>query len=122
MNFLQIFSECFQEADIRSYHKARDGHIFCQGMGLQVQILCADIFLLNYVHILRRWYQKFRNRQAEIQEKLDALDAWNLDANLELAMEALRCPPAEQVVDVLSGGERRRVALCRLLLQKPDQH
>ena len=54
------------------------------------------------------------------QEKLDAADAWNLDANLELAMEALRCPPADQVVDVLSGGERRRVALCRLLLQQPD--
>lgn len=59
-------------------------------------------------------------RQGEVQEKLDALDAWNLDNNLELAMDALRCPPAEQVVDVLSGGERRRVALCRLLLQKPD--
>lgn len=59
-------------------------------------------------------------RQAEVQEKIDALDAWNLDNNLELAMEALRCPPGDQVVDVLSGGERRRVALCRLLLQKPD--
>ncbi len=59
-------------------------------------------------------------RQGEVQEKLDALDAWNLDANLELAMEALRCPPSDQIVDVLSGGERRRVALCRLLLQKPD--
>src|SRR5574344_2209611 len=59
-------------------------------------------------------------RQGEVQEKLDALDAWNLDNNLELAMDALRCPPAEQIVDVLSGGERRRVALCRLLLQKPD--
>ena len=59
-------------------------------------------------------------RQGEVQEKLDALDAWNLDNNLELAMDALRCPPSDQVVDVLSGGERRRVALCRLLLQKPD--
>ena len=59
-------------------------------------------------------------RQGEVQEKLDALDAWNLDNNLELGMDALRCPPADQVVDVLSGGERRRVALCRLLLQKPD--
>jgi len=63
---------------------------------------------------------KLCTRQGEVQEKLDALDAWNLDANLELAMEALRCPPSDQVVDVLSGGERRRVALCRLLLQKPD--
>ena len=65
-------------------------------------------------------FDKLCARQAEIQEKLDAADAWNLDSNLELAMDALRCPPAEQVVDVLSGGERRRVALCRLLLQKPD--
>lgn len=63
---------------------------------------------------------KLCQRQGDIQEKLDALDAWNLDANLELAMEALRCPPSDQIVDVLSGGERRRVALCRLLLQKPD--
>ena len=63
---------------------------------------------------------KLGTRQGEVQEKLDALDAWNLDNNLELAMDALRCPPADQVVDVLSGGERRRVALCRLLLQKPD--
>ncbi|MBQ5490549.1 MAG: energy-dependent translational throttle protein EttA [Treponema sp.] len=65
-------------------------------------------------------FDKLCARQAELQEKLDAADAWNLDANLELAMDALRCPPPEQVVDVLSGGERRRVALCRLLLQKPD--
>lgn len=65
-------------------------------------------------------FDKLCTRQAEIQEKLDALDAWNLDANLELAMDALRCPPPEQSVDVLSGGEKRRVALCRLLLQKPD--
>lgn len=65
-------------------------------------------------------FDKLCARQADIQEKLDLLDAWNLDNNLELAMDALRCPPPEQVVDVLSGGERRRVALCRLLLQKPD--
>ena len=65
-------------------------------------------------------FDKLCARQAELQEKLDACDAWNLDANLELAMDALRCPPPDQVVDVLSGGERRRVALCRLLLQQPD--
>ncbi|MBE6349766.1 MAG: energy-dependent translational throttle protein EttA, partial [Spirochaetaceae bacterium] len=65
-------------------------------------------------------FDKLCNRQAEIQEKLDLLDAWNLDSRLELAMDALRCPPGDQIVDVLSGGERRRVALCRLLLQKPD--
>ena len=59
-------------------------------------------------------------RQGAVQEKLDALDAWDLDSRLELAMEALRCPPGETPVRVLSGGERRRVALVRLLLQKPD--
>ncbi|MGP1522274.1 MAG: energy-dependent translational throttle protein EttA [Treponema sp.] len=59
-------------------------------------------------------------KQAAIQEKLDAADAWNLDSKLELAMDALRCPPQDMKIDVLSGGEKRRVALCRLLLQKPD--
>ncbi len=59
-------------------------------------------------------------RQGEVQESLDRLDAWDLDSRLELAMDALRCPPSEAKVAILSGGERRRVALCRLLLQKPD--
>jgi len=63
---------------------------------------------------------KLIQRQGEVQEKLDSLDAWDLDSRLEMAMDALRCPPAEVQVDVLSGGEKRRVALCRLLLQKPD--
>ncbi len=65
-------------------------------------------------------FDKLCTRQAEIQEKLDALDAWNLDSNLELAMGARRCPPPEQCVDVFSGGEKRRVAFCRILLHKPD--
>jgi ATP-binding cassette ChvD family protein len=60
------------------------------------------------------------NRQGEIQEKLDAAGAWDIDARLEMAMEALRCPPPDQRLDTCSGGERRRVALCRLLLSKPD--
>jgi energy-dependent translational throttle protein EttA len=59
-------------------------------------------------------------RQGEVQEKLDQQDAWDLDARLEMAMDALRCPPPDTPVKVLSGGERRRVALCRLLLQRPD--
>ncbi len=63
---------------------------------------------------------KLIERQAKVQEKLDSLDAWDLDARLDMAMDALRCPPAETPVKVLSGGEKRRVALCRLLLQKPD--
>jgi energy-dependent translational throttle protein EttA len=63
---------------------------------------------------------KLIQRQAEVQEKLDATDAWDLDSRLEMAMDALRCPPGDTPVNILSGGERRRVALCRLLLQKPD--
>ena len=63
---------------------------------------------------------KLFSRQAELQDIIDATDAWNLDSTLERAMDALRCPPEDQPVTHLSGGERRRVALCRLLLQKPD--
>ena len=59
-------------------------------------------------------------RQGEVQEKLDTLDAWDLDSRLEMAMDALRCPPGDTAVKQLSGGEKRRVALCRLLLQAPD--
>jgi ATP-binding cassette ChvD family protein len=59
-------------------------------------------------------------RQGIVQEKLDAMNAWDLDSRLEMAMDALRCPPGDTLVEVLSGGEKRRVALCRLLLQKPD--
>ncbi|MGB3955693.1 MAG: ATP-binding cassette domain-containing protein, partial [Brooklawnia sp.] len=63
---------------------------------------------------------KLLTRQGEVQERLDALDAWDLDSRLELAMDALRCPPGDTSISVLSGGELRRVALCRLLLKKPD--
>ncbi len=65
-------------------------------------------------------FEKLCDRQALLQEKLDHLDAWDLDSRLELAMDALRCPASETGIKVLSGGEKRRVALCRLLLQKPD--
>lgn len=64
--------------------------------------------------------EKLFARQAELQDQIDAMDAWTLDSKLERAMDALRCPPEDQLVAHLSGGERRRVALCRLLLQKPD--
>ncbi|NDY57934.1 energy-dependent translational throttle protein EttA [Desulfovibrio sulfodismutans] len=63
---------------------------------------------------------KLITRQGEVQEKLDALDAWDLDSKLDMAMDALRCPPPDTPVSQISGGERRRVALCRLLLQQPD--
>lgn len=64
--------------------------------------------------------EKLINRQAELQDKLDACDAWNIDNKLERAMDALRCPPDDQQISTLSGGEKRRVALCRLLLSQPD--
>lgn len=64
--------------------------------------------------------QKLIDRQGEVQERMDQVDAWEIDSKLERAMDALRCPPEDQKVDTLSGGERRRVALCRLLLQNPD--
>jgi len=64
--------------------------------------------------------EKLLERQGEVQEKLDAADAWDLDSRLEMAMDALRCPPPDSTIENLSGGEKRRVALCRLLLQKPD--
>jgi len=63
---------------------------------------------------------KLCERQATVQEKLDALDAWDIDSRLDMAMDALRCPPGDTSIKVLSGGEKRRVALCRLLLQKPS--
>ncbi len=65
-------------------------------------------------------FDKLINRQGEVQEKLDHLDAWNLENKLEKAMDALRCPPSEALIKNLSGGEKRRVAMCRLLLQQPD--
>ena len=65
-------------------------------------------------------FDKLLARQAELQDKLDAADAWNIDQRLDRAMDALRCPPDDANVTTLSGGERRRVALCRLLLQQPD--
>ena len=65
-------------------------------------------------------FDKLLARQAELQDKLDAADAWNLNSKLDRAMDALQCPPDDQTIATLSGGERRRVALCRLLLQQPD--
>src|SRR5438046_9506198 len=63
---------------------------------------------------------KLLEKQGELQEKIDHLGAWDIDQQLEMAVDALRCPPGEQSIGTLSGGEKRRVALCRLLLQKPD--
>ena len=65
-------------------------------------------------------YDTLLEKQSKLQEKIDHLNAWDLDSKLEQAMDAMRCPPPETPVNILSGGERRRVALCRLLLQEPD--
>lgn len=86
----------------------------------------AEYEEINNKFVLPEYYEDSEKmdalfaRQAELQDIIDATDAWNLDSKLERAMDALRCPPEDQPVKNLSGGERRRVALCRLLLQKPD--
>ena len=85
----------------------------------------ADL-LVHYNEVMARWgepdadYEKLGAEQAELEDRIAAADAWNLERNVEIAMDALRCPPGDAAVDTLSGGERRRVALCRLLLTRPD--
>jgi sulfate-transporting ATPase len=80
----------------------------------------------RYNEVLAMWgdpdadFDKVGAQQAELEDKINAADAWNVERNVEIAMDALRCPPGDAGVDTLSGGERRRVALCRLLLAKPD--
>ena len=79
-----------------------------------------DMFGLPEVYENSRKMEELMTKQAELQDKIDATNAWELDTKLEIAMDALRTPPGETPINVLSGGERRRVALCRLLLQEPD--
>lgn len=99
--------------------------VVMEGVQETVDIL-AEYEEINNKFGLPEYYEdadkmdKLISRQAELQDKIDAADAWNLDNKLERAMDALRCPPDDQIVDTLSGGERRRVALCRLLLKQPD--
>lgn len=79
-----------------------------------------DMFGLEEVYSDPEKMEQLMNQQAELQDKIDALDAWELDTKLEIAMDALRTPESDKKIEVLSGGEKRRVALCRLLLQQPD--
>ena len=79
-----------------------------------------DMFGLEEVYSDSDKMEKLMNRQAELQDQIDAVNAWELDTKLEIAMDALRTPDGSKTISVLSGGERRRVALCRLLLQEPD--
>ncbi len=79
-----------------------------------------DMFGLEEVYSNPEKMQKLMDKQAELQDQIDAADAWELDTKLEIAMDALRTPDSDKKIEILSGGERRRVALCRLLLQEPD--
>ena len=105
-------------------HQDRKGN--CNGRRAAIVDALAEYEEINQKFGLPEYYEdqdkmdKLFSRQAELQDIIDATDAWNLDSKLERAMDALRCPPEDQSVEHLSGGERRRVALCRLLLQKPD--
>ena len=96
-----------------------------EGAGEAVELLTEynkinDLFGLPEYYEDAEKMQKLMDKQAKIQDKIDAIDAWSLENTLERAMDALRCPEGETPISVLSGGERRRVALCRLLLQEPD--
>jgi energy-dependent translational throttle protein EttA len=99
--------------------------VVMEGVQQTIDVL-AEYEAINEKFGLPEYYEdadkmdKLFARQAELQDMIDASDAWNLDNKLERAMDALRCPPDDQPVNTLSGGERRRVALCRLLLQQPD--
>ena len=96
-----------------------------EGVGDIVAILdeynkINDMFGLEEVYSDAEHMEKLMNRQAELQDKIEASNAWELDTKLEIAMDALRTPESDKKITILSGGERRRVALCRLLLQEPD--
>jgi ATPase subunit of ABC transporter with duplicated ATPase domains len=96
-----------------------------EGVGDIVAILdeynkINDMFGLEEVYSDTEQMEKLMNRQAELQDKIEASNAWELDTKLEIAMDALRTPESDKKIAILSGGERRRVALCRLLLQEPD--
>ena len=96
-----------------------------EGVGDIVAILdeynkINDMFGLEEVYTDTERMEKLMNRQAELQDKIEASNAWELDTKLEIAMDALRTPESDKKIAILSGGERRRVALCRLLLQEPD--
>ena len=96
-----------------------------EGVGDIVAILdeynkINDMFGLEEVYSDAEHMEKLMNRQAELQDKIEASNAWELDTKLEIAMDALRTPESDKKIAILSGGERRRVALCRLLLQEPD--
>jgi ATP-binding cassette ChvD family protein len=123
--FAPGYSVGYLEQDPRLDESKNVKEIVQEGVQEVIDIL-KEYEAINEAFGLPEYYEdadkmdKLLARQGELQDKIDATDAWNLDTKLERAMDALRCPPEDQRIETLSGGERRRVALCRLLLQQPD--
>jgi energy-dependent translational throttle protein EttA len=125
VTFLQDYSVGYLEQEPKLDESKTVIEIVREGAAETVAILdeynkINDMFGLEEVYSDPDKMDKLMNRQAELQDKIDASNAWELDTKLEIAMDALRTPDADKKISVLSGGERRRVALCRLLLQEPD--
>lgn len=125
VTFLQDYSVGFLEQEPQLDDSKTVMEVVREGAAETVAILdeynkINDMFGLEEVYSDADKMEKLMNRQAELQDKIDASDAWELDTKLEIAMDALRTPDGDKKIGVLSGGERRRVALCRLLLQEPD--
>ena len=125
VTFLQDYSVGFLEQEPQLDDDKTVMEVVREGAAETVAILdeynkINDMFGLEEVYSDSDKMEKLMNRQAELQDKIDASNAWELDTKLEIAMDALRTPDGDKKIGVLSGGERRRVALCRLLLQEPD--
>ena len=125
VTFLQDYSVGFLEQEPKLDEDKTVMEIVREGAAETVAILdeynkINDQFGLEEVYSDANKMEKLMNRQAELQDQIDASNAWELDTKLEIAMDALRTPDGDKKIGVLSGGERRRVALCRLLLQEPD--
>jgi energy-dependent translational throttle protein EttA len=125
VTFLQDYSVGYLEQEPQLDESKTVIEIVREGAAANVAILdeynkINDMFGLEEVYSDPDKMDKLMNRQAELQDQIDASNAWELDTKLEIAMDALRTPEGDKQISVLSGGERRRVALCRLLLQEPD--
>lgn len=125
VTFLQDYSVGYLEQEPQLDDNKTVMEVVREGAAATVAILdeynkINDMFGLEEVYSNPEKMEKLMNRQAELQDQIDASNAWELDTKLEIAMDALRTPDGDKKIGVLSGGERRRVALCRLLLQEPD--
>lgn len=125
VTFLQDYSVGYLEQEPQLDDSKTVMEVVREGAAATVAILdeynkINDMFGLEEVYSNPEKMEKLMNRQAELQDQIDAANAWELDTKLEIAMDALRTPDGDKKIEVLSGGERRRVALCRLLLQEPD--